>query len=172
MVGGLNARLPADVAARRAARVGARWDARRSARRRVYRYRLRWGPRPALDRARVGHYAVRRLDAGAMAAAAPRFEGTHDFKGLSSPLGHDCGTVRTVERCRLEADPDGLSATLEIAAPSFLMHQVRRIVGALVEVGRGRVPPEKVFAARGRTAPPGGLTLVRVEYPPEADPFR
>lgn len=109
-----------------------------------------------------------------MEEAAARFEGTHDFARFSSTLGHDRGTVRSVERCRLlrlsDDGPNG--ATLEVVAPSFLMHQVRRIVGAVVEAGRGRVAPGRVLEARGTTAPPHGLTLVRVEYPASLDPFR
>jgi len=62
--------------------------------------------------------------------------------------------------------------TFEIEADGFLYNMVRAIVGTLVEVGRGAKPeswPAAVLEARnrragGRTAPPQGLFLVKVEY--------
>ena len=62
--------------------------------------------------------------------------------------------------------------TYEVAGSGFLRHQVRIIVGSLVEVGRGRRPVEWIstlLASRDRTlagptAPPQGLFLVRVDY--------
>ena len=61
---------------------------------------------------------------------------------------------------------------LELVAEGFLRGLARGIAGALVEVGRGRRPPEwvgEVLDARdrrrsARTAPAGGLTLVEVIY--------
>jgi tRNA pseudouridine38-40 synthase len=62
--------------------------------------------------------------------------------------------------------------TYEVRGDGFLRHMVRSIVGTLVEVGRGREPVvwiNEVLAScdrrrAGRTAPPAGLFLVRVEY--------
>ena len=60
----------------------------------------------------------------------------------------------------------------EVCGGGFLRHMVRTIVGTLVEIGRGRRPPEwmrEVVASRKRsdagvTAPAAGLFLVRVDY--------
>jgi tRNA pseudouridine38-40 synthase len=59
-----------------------------------------------------------------------------------------------------------------IRGKSFLRYMVRKIVGTLLDVGRGRLKPEEIpqlFDARdrsrsGATAPPQGLYLVSVEY--------
>lgn len=148
------AALPPDISILRAEIAPPGFDARRSAIRRVYRYRIRWGPRPALERDRVGWFRGD-LDVEAMDRVARAFEGTRDLSAFSSTLRHG-PPVRTIERCRVTPDgPHG--AVLEIAAPSFLMHQVRRIVGAVV--------------GTGATAPARGLYLVRVEYPASLDPF-
>jgi hypothetical protein len=61
---------------------------------------------------------------------------------------------------------------VEIEANAFLRHMVRRVVGTLIRVGSGRLAPDAVAGiveARDRrlagpTAPPCGLTLVRVAY--------
>lgn len=63
---------------------------------------------------------------------------------------------------------------------SFLRHMVRKIVGALLEVGRGRVQPSDIprllelrdRACSGPTAPPQGLCLLSVEYPDPTNSFR
>ncbi|MBZ0304493.1 MAG: tRNA pseudouridine(38-40) synthase TruA, partial [Anaerolineae bacterium] len=59
-----------------------------------------------------------------------------------------------------------------IEGNAFLKHMVRRIVGTLVEVGRGKMSLKEfadAFAAADRrragpTAPPHGLTLVHVKF--------
>jgi tRNA pseudouridine38-40 synthase len=61
----------------------------------------------------------------------------------------------------------------EVRGRSFLRYMVRKLVGTLLEVGRGRIPADsipEIFTARDRsrsgpTAPPQGLYLVSVEYP-------
>jgi len=66
--------------------------------------------------------------------------------------------------------PDSL--VVEIQADGFLRFMVRNIVGTLVAVGRGRMPPDAVGgiltsrdrAQAGATAPPHGLFLVEVQY--------
>lgn len=63
---------------------------------------------------------------------------------------------------------------VEVEGDGFLYHMVRAIVGTLVEVGRGKRPPEwlaDVLAARnrsaaGKTAPPEGLYLLYVRFDP------
>jgi tRNA pseudouridine38-40 synthase len=59
-----------------------------------------------------------------------------------------------------------------VEASSFLRHMVRAMVAAMIEVGRGKLTPEKIatiLAGRNRqaapaNAPPGGLYLVEVRY--------
>lgn len=87
-------------------------------------------------------------------------------------LSADRGGVRQTDLgVSNESDRDGF-VSVEIEADGFLYNMVRAIVGTLVEVGQGRRdeawPAEVLSAcdrkAGGRTAPPQGLFLVRVEY--------
>lgn len=55
-----------------------------------------------------------------------------------------------------------------VSCDRFLYRMVRRIVGGLVEVGRGRMAPERIASAARfevPTAPPEGLSLDAVDYP-------
>lgn len=150
------------------------WHPRFSATGRAYAYRIlnRRAP-PVLDR--HAWHVDRPLDAAAMADAAAYLVGHHDFTSFRATACQAKSPLRTLHRLHVERDGDSIGIKAE--APSFLHHQVRNMVGTLKLVGEGRWQPEQVagaLAARDRraagpTAPPGGLTLMRVEYP--SDPF-
>lgn len=167
----LNAHLPADIAVRAARETGLAFDPRRHARSRWYRYRLHLGPqRTALDRNFTWHVPTA-LDERALARAADKLLGRHDFAAFTAPSE---AKRRTTERECLRASfqRQGAAGTFDIEANAFLPHMVRRIVGTLVEVGQGKrtaaefaslvkdAPP----GAASRTAPPRGLCLMKVRY--------
>lgn len=83
------------------------------------------------------------------------------------------GTVRSVASCRLSQQRNLLR--IEIYGNGFLRGMVRAVAGSLLEVGLGKQPPEwikQLLEAKdrrqaGANLPPNGLTLVKVDYPPE-----
>ena len=167
---GLNSILPADVALVDVALAAPDFDARFSARGKVYRYTV-WAHfvRSPLHARRTWH--VRQpLDLEAIRAAAAGLLGEHDFRAFRAS---DCErrTTRRIVR-RIEVDRQGARLTIEVEATAFLKNMVRILVGTLIDVGRGRLTPEAVSrmletgdrAAGGMTAPPQGLTLLRVIY--------
>lgn len=167
-VSGLNHFLPDDIAVLAAEDVPAAFDPRRGARNRRYRYRaVTRAVRSPLWRMRAWQID-RQLDIGAMRRAAGMLEGTHDFAAFAGP--HDGPTTRTLRRCEV-TEACGQVA-LEMEAQSFLPHQVRRTMGALADVGLGRMDERAIGAllreakpaSSGRTAPACGLYLVRIEY--------
>jgi len=171
----LNAWLPEDVAVLAVTDVDAAFDPRRSAVRRRYRYVIdNRQVRPALVRQRAWHVAPA-LDEGAMAKAAASVLGSRDFAAFASRLEDEgASTVRRLER--FEVARDGSIVTYVLEANAFLPHQVRRMVGALVEVGKGKLDAagyegllRGAAASAGPAAPPHGLYLERVFY--ERDPF-
>ena len=95
-----------------------------------------------------------------------------DWAAFAAPAVDGYPTVRTlldvtVQRCGPHR------VVVEVEADGFLQHQVRRMVGALVEVGEGVRTPAGYAAlvdgppgSAGPTAPPQGLTLVAVRYSP------
>ena len=171
----LNAWLPEDIVVRQVAEVDEAFDARRDAVRRHYRYVIDNGPvRPVVDRHQVWHVGGS-LDVVAMQQAAQSILGTHDFAAFASRFDNpDLSTVRNLSR--FDVHRSGDSIVIDVEGNAFLQHQVRRMTGALVEVGRGKLGVEdyKGFltgepASAGPVAPPQGLSLLSVIYP--VDPF-
>jgi len=167
MVSALNARLPVDVAVLTAEAMPDGFHARYSARWRRYRYRyLDRSARPALERGRCWQ-VVGPLDVDAMSAAAKSLVGKHDWTSYCSASEPPDRRVREMRSVKVVRRGDFVE--LELVGEGFLRGLARGIAGALAEVGRGRRPPEwvgEVLTARdrrraSRTAPAGGLTLVR-----------
>lgn len=170
----LNHFLPEDVAVRAAAEVAVGFDPRRHAVARIYRYRIEDGRvRSPLTRHRAWQ-VERPLDAAAMAAALARLPVgvLRDWAAFSGAVPVGYPTVRTLLDARVErCGPQVVQVTME--ADGFLPHQVRLTVGALQRVGAGRLSPVEFAAlvdgppaSAGPAAPPQGLTLVAVRYPP------
>jgi len=160
----LDALLPADVSIRDVRRTTSRFHPRYAARYREYRYTVWNGPRsPLRERQALGVRVP--LDIAAMARAGSVFEGRHDFRAFG---GADHSTVRTVHAVRVRRD--GRLVTIDVRANAFLRGMVRRMVAALLEVGRGKMDEAEVRAALaagtpaldGAAAPAKGLCLRRV----------
>jgi tRNA pseudouridine38-40 synthase len=160
----LNGTLPPDVAIRDLRRAPGEFNPRYAARYREYRYSVWNGPRSPL-RERTALWVRQDLDIAAMSRAATAFEGRHDFSAFG---GADPQPVRTVHRLRVRRD--GSLVTIDVRADAFLRGMVRRIVAALLAVGRGQLGasavPELLLAREpalsGSAAPARGLCLRRV----------
>ena len=161
---------PHPVAVLRAARAPEGFSARFSAIRRGYRYRILNRPaRPALDLGRVWHIQ-QPLDVEAMHAAAQTLLGRHDFSAYRAAACQAKTALRTLDR--LDVSRLGEEVVIHAEARSFLHHQVRNMVGTLVQVGQGKRPvswPRAVLDGRdrtraGQTAPAEGLTFLFVRY--------
>ena len=165
---GINDLLPADVNVLAVEPAGERFHARHDAVGRSYLYQI------ATRRTAFGKKYVwwvkDSLDERAMAAAAGLFVGRHDFGSFSDRS--DEGGSREVVVSESVLVRHGDLLLYRVGASHFLWKMVRRIVGSLVEVGRGRLAPEDVARLletysrelAPRTAPPSGLFLERVQY--------
>jgi tRNA pseudouridine38-40 synthase len=171
---GLNSMLPPDLSVRQVLEVGPDFDARRSARGKRYAYRIYNAPgRRPLYSATSWHIPWA-LDLRAMREAAIHFLGEHDMSAFRAAHCDSKSTVRNIRAVDIHSDGD--LVTIEIEANAFLRNMARVMVGTLVEVGRGRRPPDwlpGVLAAKdrtlaGMTAPAHGLCLKLVYYPPNA----
>jgi tRNA pseudouridine38-40 synthase len=165
---GLNDRLPFDVNVISVEKAEPRFHARHDAKARTYLYRIS-RRRTAFDK-RLVWWIKDRLEVAAMRRAARLFEGRHDFSSFcENPAGQE-STIVVVEKSEVLDVVEEIH--FRITASHFLWRMVRRLAGALVEVGRGNLDEaggKRLLAERSAepakwTAPPSGLFLEKVVY--------
>lgn len=170
----LNTMLPPDIRVREGMAVPDGFHARFLTSGKCYTYRI-WNAPHASALRRLTHWHVPVvLDGAAMEAALGHLQGRHDFAAFQAAGGTARTTVREITAARLTREGEAFTLTLEGTA--FLYNMVRIIAGTLAEIGHGKLAPD-AFAtairtgdrlALGPTAPPHGLELTRVDYPPLA----
>ena len=162
----------ARVAILKAAIVADGFDARFSATGRHYLYRILNRRAPAALEKGKAWWVPKRLDAEAMHEAAKVLLGRHDFTTFRSTQCQAESPIRTLDR--LDVGRNGDLIEVRTSARSFLHNQVRSMVGSLRRVGDGSWNAGNLKAALeahdraacGQVAPPDGLFLVGVDYPP------
>jgi tRNA pseudouridine38-40 synthase len=165
--------LPTDVRVRDIVRAPVGFDARFSALRRHYTYRLSTAPYGVdPQQARYVTPWPRPLDIDAMAVASRKLVGLNDFAAFCR-FREGATTIRDLQR--LDWSRSGDLVTAYVTADAFCWSMVRSLVGALLAVGEGRREPAwcpALLTASRRSsdfaaAPPQGLTLAGVDYPPD-----
>jgi tRNA pseudouridine38-40 synthase len=170
LIRAVNAKLPLEIKVRSARLSGAGFHARKSARSKLYIYRARWQA-PSLPWADPLSAQVTPVTECDIFEEALRIlVGRHDWASFTVANPETGSTVRTVSRVSCRWRRSGID--LDFEGDGFLRYQVRRMVGAALEVGRGRRRLEDLRAliedpqpgAPIQTAPAAGLTLHRVVY--------
>jgi tRNA pseudouridine38-40 synthase len=164
----INDALPADINILRVERVHRRFHARHQAVGRSYIYQIA-RRRTAFAKSFVW-WVKEELDLGPMRHAAGRFVGLHDFASFTDDDPAAKSTQVLVETIGLHEEEDLL--VIHIEGSHFIWKMVRRLVGVLVDVGRGALDAEEAATLlRERsdlparlTAPASGLFLERVFY--------
>jgi tRNA pseudouridine38-40 synthase len=165
--------LPRSIRVTRTEEAAAGFHARFQAVAKTYEYRIyREEVCPPIDRLYVFHHPYP-LDEAAVADCARVLTGEHDFSAFAAAdekdeLGHS--KVRTIYS--LETRREGGLLTLRTRGSGFLKHQVRMMVGTLLEVGKGNLSAADVTARldpgfcgkAGPAVPASGLFLISVEY--------
>ncbi|HEX4945099.1 MAG TPA: tRNA pseudouridine(38-40) synthase TruA [Blastocatellia bacterium] len=168
---GLNDRLPADICLLEVTETHPHFHARHDATARSYVYQI--STRKTAFAKKQVWWVKDKLDVAAMAECAKLLIGRHDFQAFSKPdpARPDESTIVVVTAAEVTTDEHLI--LFRITASHFLWNMVRRIVGALVEVGRHHLTGTE-FAAQLHhevsestvwTAPPAGLFLERIHYP-------
>ena len=170
---GLNHFLPDDIAVREAFVSSDPFDVRRRATSREYRYSILNRETRSPVQQRFTHRVAGELDIDAMNEACRAFIGKHDLASFvsSAEVAAKKRTVRRVMKAEFTREADMIH--FDIVADSFLPHQVRNTIGALIKVGQGKMTAaefEKMIEAKTPglaepTAPAAGLCLVNVNYP-------
>lgn len=166
----LNQRLPEDIRVQSSMEVASDFHPRHCDTRKTYCYSIQ-NSMVAMPTTRLYSYFVHNsLDVEKMQEAANYLVGTHDFKSFCSIYTTVEDTVRTIYQVEVKKEQDQIK--ILIKGNGFLYNMVRIIAGTLLQVGYGRMEPEKmkeILAGKDRvlagpTAPAHGLMLMEIEY--------
>ncbi|NQT90102.1 MAG: tRNA pseudouridine(38-40) synthase TruA [Candidatus Omnitrophica bacterium] len=166
----LNALLPKDIIIVDIEEAKPDFNSRFNARLKTYRYQiLNRDYSTAFDRLYQNHVPYK-LDAKLMAREARVLVGRRDFKSFQAADKKVRNSIRNIRR--ISVRKDGPIINIDLEANGFLYNMVRNIVGTLIEIGRGKLPPgsmKKILRVKDRTeagptAPAKGLCLLRVRY--------
>ncbi|MDI9634724.1 tRNA pseudouridine(38-40) synthase TruA [Kamptonema cortianum] len=167
----VNQVLPHDLTLLKGEEVHPDFHSRFWARKRWYRYRMLLGERDPMRTRYAFHYG-KQLDVRAMQEAATGLVGTHDFIGFSQLFDSEKNSVRTLYSVEVKAFRD--EVWVDVVGTAFVRGMMRRISGALWEIGRGAYPKSRItdlLAQRDKAnidwptvLPACGLTLMKVSY--------
>lgn len=166
----MNRYLPDDIAVLEVREASERFHARYKAVGKTYCYTCYDGPvKPIFQRKYVTRLSGP-VDVEKMRQAAVYLEGRNDYKSFCGNPKMKKSTVRVVDSIEIKRSRGYIYFTFH--GTGFLQNMIRILVGTLLEVGRGAMPPEQVkdiLEARDRTlagptAPPEGLCLIKVDY--------
>ena len=167
----LNHYLSNQIAVKEVYQVASNFDPRRMALSRHYRYTMFCGDHRSPLLSRTSHHIQAILDLNGMIVGAKKILGRHNFARFAGPT-HKMGTSTVREIYRVDVRKNNDSIELNVEGNSFLPQQVRRIAGALVDIGNGKLDQielkkmidAKAGSAIARTLPPSGLCLISVKY--------
>lgn len=167
----INSNLKKSIRIYSAEEVDEEFHSRLSCKKKTYRYIInnsKYGT--AIYRNLETHIPIK-LDIEKMKEAIEYFQGEHDFKAFKASGTSSKSSIRTIYKAEVKEMPDD-RIWIELTGNGFLYNMVRIIAGTLVDVGLGKINPEdiiKIIKSKkrenaGKTLPPQGLYLVKVEY--------
>ena len=167
----LNTNLKKAILIKSAEEVEERFHSRLNCKRKTYRYVInnsKYGT--AIYRNLETHIPMK-LDINKMQEAVKYFEGEHDFKAFKASGTSSKSSVRTIYKAEV-IDAGNERIYIELTGNGFLYNMVRIISGTLVDVGLGKIQPKDIQEIiqlekrenAGKTLPPQGLYLLKVEY--------
>lgn len=169
----LNSRLPEDIVVQESGEVAIGFHPRHTSCKKTYEYTIlnRTFPLPEYRNSVMHYYGT--LDVEKMKEAASFFIGEHDFAAFCSAGAQVETTVRTIYE--LSVEKKGELILIRVTGNGFLYNMVRIITGTLLEVGKGRILPERMANIisscnrenAGPTAPAKGLKLLKICFEDE-----
>lgn len=166
----LNTKLKKSIRIKNAEEVDERFHSRYNCKQKTYRYIINNGKNASAIYRNLEYFIPEKLNVDAMKEAIVYFEGEHDFKAFKASGTSSKSSVRKIYKTNISQDGDRI--IIELTGNGFLYNMVRIISGTLVEVGLGKIKPEEIKeiieakdrTKAGKTLPPSGLYLVKVEY--------
>lgn len=167
----INSNLKKSIIIKSAEEVDEKFHSRLSCKKKTYRYIMNNSKYGTAIYRNLETCIKEKLDIEKMKEAVKYFEGEHDFKAFKASGTSSKSSVRTIYKAEvIEKENDRIY--VELTGNGFLYNMVRIIVGTLVEVGMGKIEPQDIKGIidskdrknAGKTLPPQGLYLLRVEY--------
>lgn len=168
----LNACLPQDISVQSSEEVSPDFHPRHCDTRKTYEYKILNTQMPIPQLRNYSWHVSYELDIDAMRKAASYLVGEHDFKSFCCVRTQAESTVRTIYSLEVLYDMQNAQVIIRITGNGFLYNMVRIIAGTLIDAGRGKINPDdmpdilkdKDRSKSGKTAPPQGLTLMKIDY--------
>jgi tRNA pseudouridine38-40 synthase len=172
--GALNALLPRDILIRQLQETASTFHARYSSQAKIYDYLIHNQKQPSPFFRRFVWFIREPIDLLLVQKGLAMLIGEHDFSSFQSQGSEVSSPVRIIQQAVIIPVP-WPGFRLRFKADGFLRHMVRNMVGILIRVGRKRVTLgelAEVLRAKDRSlagemAPPHGLFLRKVVYPPK-----
>jgi len=166
----LNTKLKRSIRILSAEQVEENFHSRYNCKKKTYRYVINNSENGTAIYRNLEYNFSQRLDIEKMKKAAQYFIGEHDFKGFKASGTSSKSSVRKIYKAEIYKENEKI--IIELTGNGFLYNMVRIISGTLIDVGIGKIMPEEISEIiksgererAGKTLPPQGLYLVKVEY--------
>ena len=167
----INTKIKKSIRIIDAEEVDERFHSRLACKRKTYRYIINNNITASAIYRNLETHIPQKMDVDKMKQAIKYFEGEHDFRAFKASGTSSKSSVRTIYKAEIYEQKDN-RLWIELTGNGFLYNMVRIIVGTLVEVGLGKIEPNEILKIiedgkrenAGKTMPPNGLYLVKVEY--------
>jgi len=166
----LNSKLKKSIRIKEAEEVPEKFHSRYTCKKKTYRYVINNSIQGTAIYRNLQYHFPEKLDEDKMNEAAKYLIGEHDFKSFKASGTSSKSSVRTIFDAKVTRE--GELVTIELTGNGFLYNMVRIIAGTLIDVGTYKIEPidiKNILDAKdrlkaGKTLPPTGLYLVKVEY--------
>lgn len=174
-----NANLPADIKIISCGIVDNDFNIIKDISQKEYQYFFAYGSKNHPYSAPFMANILEDLDIGLMKEAAPLFEGNHNFKSYTVKHKENAKFQRSINTCRISLNTNltasffpEKSYVLTVIGKGFLRYQIRLIMGALIQVGKGVITLNQIEASlkedsnitQDYVAPGSGLVLHRTNF--------
>ncbi|MGY0373493.1 tRNA pseudouridine(38-40) synthase TruA [Clostridium sp. JNZ J1-5] len=166
----INNKLPDDIVILKSEEVPLSFHSRYCSKGKTYVYTiLNRNERPVINKNYV-YQVSNLLDLDLMTEGSKHFLGKHYFDSFRKSGSSVKSTERTIYS--IDIKKEGEYITIKVTGDGFLYNMVRIMVGTLIEVGIGKIPPTDISniiiakdrARAGKSVPPQGLCLHKVFY--------
>ncbi|MBR3720560.1 MAG: tRNA pseudouridine(38-40) synthase TruA [Clostridia bacterium] len=166
----INSKVKKSIVVKSAEEMPERFHSRYNCKKKTYRYIINNSEYGSAIYRNQECHIPQKLDIDEMKKAIKYFEGEHDFKGFKASGTSSKNSVRKIFKAKLKTDGDRIF--IELTGSGFLYNMVRIISGTIVDVGLGKIKSEDIpdiilsgdRKRAGKTLPPQGLYLLKVEY--------